>query len=467
MKVEGLVGDGKTVNTGAIQKAIDDCSKSGGGTVKVGEGRFVTGTIQLKDGVTLWLEKGAVLLGSTDIKDYKLLDSFTEGTGKKSGLFLVGAVEAKNVGIGGEGMIDGQGDSLQKQELEGQRMRPFLVRWVRCDGVKVSGVKLTKSAMWCMHISQSKHVGVDGVTIVNHGNGNNDGIDIDSSEAVKVTGCDIDSQDDAMCLKSTSAAICKNIVVSDCRLKSNCAAVKFGTESYGGFEDVTITKCAIRETRLGGIKILSVDGGNIKNVVLSDLTMDSVTVPIFLRLGSRLKTFQEADKGKSKETGTISGVTIRNVKVKDGKQAGVMISGVPGHEVGPGILLENIEMELAGGGKGTVSETTLPENEKAYPEIKMFGASIPGSAIWGRHVKGLTVKGLKVKTKEADLRATVVLDDAKEVVCSDVSLPGGNEISGLVQLANCQDVLLDKVKAEYAVRIFLSLLGGNTRAIRV
>ncbi len=141
----GAVGDGKTLNTTFIQKAIDECTKSGGGKVIFPAGIYLSGTIELKDNVTLHFNKDSRLLGSIDLEQYRNLDPFTEGLGIDVGWALLVAVDAKNIGIEGEGAIDGQGSKLKAEHIlkdtrpEGQRWgrRPFLVRIVRCTGVTV------------------------------------------------------------------------------------------------------------------------------------------------------------------------------------------------------------------------------------------------------------------------------------------------------------------------------------------
>ena len=160
----GAVGNAITLNTDAIQKAIDACYKSGGGKVIIPSGIFLTGTIALNDNITLQLKKGAVLLGSTDVNDYKNLDPFVDGLGISVGWALVVAVDKKNVGIEGEGIIDGQGSKLKAQQIltdtrsESQRWgrRPFLLRVVRCQNVSVTGVTLNYSAAWTSHYFQCR-----------------------------------------------------------------------------------------------------------------------------------------------------------------------------------------------------------------------------------------------------------------------------------------------------------------------
>ena len=150
VKKYGARGNGKKLDSPAIQKAIDACHKAGGGTVLVPAGTYLSATIVLKDNVTLHLEKDALILGTTDYKAYDNLDPFTEGLGIDVGWALLVAVDAKNVTLEGEGSIDGQGSALKERHIkvdtrpEGKRwgLRPFLLRLVRCEGVTVRDVTL-------------------------------------------------------------------------------------------------------------------------------------------------------------------------------------------------------------------------------------------------------------------------------------------------------------------------------------
>src|SRR4051812_33303925 len=202
----GAVGDGTTLNTPFIQKAIDECNSTGGGKVIFPQGKFLSGTLVLKDNVTLHFEKGSWLLGSTDINDYRNLDPFTEGLGIDVGWALVVAVDAHNVGIEGEGAIDGQGSQLKARHIiedtrpEGQRWgrRPFLLRIVRCTGVNVKDITLNSAAAWTSHYFQSTKVRIENVKIVSVGVAHNDGIGIDGCQDVKILNCDVVSGDDAL-----------------------------------------------------------------------------------------------------------------------------------------------------------------------------------------------------------------------------------------------------------------------------
>ena len=283
----GATGDGVTLDTAAIQKAIDQATTSGGGTVIVPTGKYLVGTILLKDNVTLHLDDGAELLGTADLSQYKNVDPFKDGLGAEVGFAMLAAVDVKKVAIEGKGVINGNGKAVAAAKSfkgEGWGFRPFLVVIVRCDGAKLSDVTLRDAGSWTTNLAQSKNVTLDHVTINSHVAPHNDGIDIDSCEHVTIKDCDIESGDDAICLKSTSAAVCRDITADRCKLKSNQGAIKLGTESYGGFEHVHISNCQIRDTRNGGIKILCVDGGVLSDVVVSDITMENVKTPIFVRL---------------------------------------------------------------------------------------------------------------------------------------------------------------------------------------
>ena len=417
----GAVGDGTTLDTAAIQQAIDTCNQKGGGTVLFPAGRYLSGSILLKDNVTLRLDAQAVLLGSTKIADYSTIEAFTDAIGMPRGHCFLGAVDAKNIGIEGAGTIEGQGKALLAGRAEADKnTRPFLVRLVRCTGVSLKEVHLQGSAAWTMHLFQCRDVTADDVTIFSHGLQNNDGFDIDSCDNIKITHCDVDSGDDALCIKATSPLPSRNIFATGCKLKSNCGAIKLGTESLGDFENIQVTHCQIRDTRLGGIKLFSMDGAHLQNVTISDITMDNVRLPIFLRLGSRLKTFRPGDKHR--ETGSIKNVIIKNIRAKSPEHTGILISGIPGHFIEE-VTLENIDLQLPGGGTKEDAKVLLAEKEASYPEIGMFGKQMPAYALVARHAKGLKIANLTVALTTPDARPAKYCLDVEGLEETNWKLP--------------------------------------------
>jgi polygalacturonase len=454
----GAHADGATVSTAIIQKAIDQCSSGGGGTVKIPAGRFVTGTILLKDNVTLHLDANAVLLGSTNIDDYSAPDKFRSGNGAEMGHCLIAAVAVKNVGLAGDGLIDGRGKELLAARPNGNSARPFLARFVHCNGVSVERVHLQQPAAWTMHFSQCSNVTATRVTIDSRGLANNDGMDIDSSEHVRIKNCNIISGDDSVCLKTTSLAPCRDIEITDCDLQSHWAAVKFGTESAADFRNITIARCRIHDTQGGGIKIFSVDGAHIENVTIADVTMKNVNFPLFIRLGARLKTFRAGDARQP--IGSIHGITVRNLRAEATSPIGVVISGIPGHNI-EAVTLENIDIELPGGGSAEAAQAVLEEKENAYPEITMFGKQFPASGLFARHVKTLNASAVRLAFAKSDLRPAIVLQDADTATLSGWTIPGNKAAESLVRLDSGRNIRIQDFTVAEKIGVFVRSTGGQ------
>ena len=369
VKKYGARGNGRRMDSPAIQKAIDACYKAGGGTVLVPAGTYLSATIVLKDNVTLHLEKDALILGTTDYKAYDNLDPFTEGLGIDVGWALLVAVDAKNVALEGEGAIDGQGSALKERHIkvdtrpEGQRwgLRPFLLRWVRCEGVRVEGVTLKYAGAWTSHYFQCRNVNIHNVTIRSFGVAHNDGINIDGCQHVRISNCDI------------------------------------------------------YDTKNGGIKLFSVDGAHLRNVEISDITMDEVRTPMLFRLGARLSVFRKQEDTQQL-IGVFENVTIRNVKAVAADKAqltppsGILITGIPGHYI-TNLTLENIHIRLLGTGTPEDALSQVPEAIDKYPEVKTFGPKIPAYGVWARHVKGLKLKNVTFELKNPDARPEIICED--------------------------------------------------------
>lgn len=425
VKKYGAKGNGKRIESPAIQKAIDACHKAGGGTVIVPKGTYLSATIQLKDNVTLHLEKDALILGTTDYKAYDNLDPFTEGLGIEVGRALLVAVDAHNIGLTGEGAIDGQGSALKERHIKEDTrpekdrwgLRPFLVRLVRCDGVNVNGVTLRYAGAWTSHYFHCRNVNISNVTIRSFGVAHNDGIDIDGCQHVRINHCDIISGDDALCFKTTSSKMaCSDIVVSDMLLKSNQSGIKMGTESMAPFENIRISNCKIYDTKNGGIKLFSVDGAHLRNVEISDITMDEVRTPMLFRLGARLNVFRKNEDTKQ-PVGSFENVTIRNVnaiaadKAQLDPPSGILITGIPGHYI-TNLTLENIHIRLLGTGTPEDALSKVPEAIDQYPEVKTFGPKIPAYGVWARHARGLKLKNVTFELKNPDARPEILCEDA-------------------------------------------------------
>ncbi len=415
------------VQTQCIQAAIDSCAAAGGGTVLVPTGKFTSGTLLLKSHVTLHLENGAVLFGSPNLEDYRTdTGMFVDAVDQKRGRCLVYAEGATSVAIEGKGTIDGNGSAYTR----GQHDRPFLVRFKRCEHVSMTGVTLRDSAGWVSHYFECDHVRIMGVTIHSHVNENNDGIDIDSCSNVQVLGCDIDTGDDAICIKSTGLKACENVVVTGCSIKSDWGALKLGTESVGDFRNIILSDCVIRETRGGGVKLISMDGCRMENVTVSNIVFDRVSGPIFLRLGRRLRSYYPGEKRDV--PGIMKNITLSNISGtvwEEGfalwgfnRRSGVLITGVPGHCI-ENLHMENIRLTFPGG--GTVEERErldVPEHEEHYPEFPIFHP-LPSYGFYVRHVNGVSFRNIQLETQTPDARPPIVFTDVKKIAIERLDAP--------------------------------------------
>jgi polygalacturonase len=244
----GAVGDGRTLNTKAIQQAIDTCSSAGGGTVLIAGGSFVTGTIYLKDHVTLHLAAGAVLLGSTHIADYAT-DTHKNAYANESHMdrCLIFARGARNIGITGQGTIDGRG-GREHFPNPGDEHRPMLIRFLECANLRVRDVTLVNPASWTSAWLYCEDIVVDGVRIHSRANWNGDGLDFDGCRDVRVSNCAFDTSDDSICLQASRPdRPCRDIVITNCIFVSQWAGVRIGLLSMGDFENVTVSNCVFRD----------------------------------------------------------------------------------------------------------------------------------------------------------------------------------------------------------------------------
>ena len=304
----GAIGDGKTINTSVIQATINACTTAGGGIILIPKGVFITGAIFLKQGVNLRIEKGGVLKGSTKQDDYPQIMTRWEGIERKWTSALLNIVDVNNIEITGEGTIDGSGtewpkiirqnsqqfqeftqatrDSLMKIPRLG---RPRLICFQNCKNINISNLKLRNQAVWCLHILYCKNVVVKNLNIrAEHTILSSDGIDIDSSSDVFISGCDIDVNDDCISIKSGKDENgllinrpSKNIMIEKCRFGYGHGGVALGSETSGGIRNVEIRNCVV-------------DSGN--------------WAPI------RFKT-------QPSRSGIVENITYRNIEIKDVRQA--------------------------------------------------------------------------------------------------------------------------------------------------
>ena len=456
------VGDGRAKDTGAIQKAIDAASAAGGGTVFVPNGVYLCGTIQLKDNVTLHLAEGATLLGSTSGDDYL---NFAASGFNRAPLALVLAQKARNIAITGRGKLNGQGGSFTlKDNAPG---RPFGIKLVECQDVLIADVCVQDAAAWVIHLLACERVVVRGVRVWSHANYNNDGLDIDGCTDVAVSQCHFDCQDDAICLKSTPARICENIVISDCITSSHCNLIKMGTSSSGGFRNVAITNCVLVAPRyskkvngadrgIGGINLELVDGGVMDRIAISNIAMDGITLPLFIRLGSRKRK-------DNQPASALRDVNISNVVATNLGVVGSSITGLPSQSV-ENVTLSNLLFSYEGGGTAEDAQRAVPERANAYPEGWMFG-TLPAWGLYCRHVKGLKLHNVKLLLTARDARHAIVFDDVEDLDLDGLDCAFSPGAAPLVKMTRTRAATIRGCRPQAPKGVFLKLEGQENAGI--
>ncbi len=455
----GAIGDGSTLNTAAIQRAIDTAQVAGGGKVIIPSGLFLTGSISLKSGVELHLEKDATLLGSTKFQHHQKVERFYQRA-------LIMARDQDDIAITGSGTIDGQGreaalltDSLFKAGILDMKyynqvelrprfyMRPMLIVLVGCNKVKISDVQLKNSASWVQHYDRCTNLTITGIRVESDAYWNNDGLDISDSKNVYVADCYINSADDGICLKSHYVdELLEDVVIENCTVRSSASAIKFGTKSEGGFRNVTIKNIKIFDTYRSAVAIESVDGGSLENIKIDSIEATNTGNALFIKLGHR-----EAER----QVGSLKNVSISNMKIVVAFERPdyayevrgpalpffhntfpSSITGMPGYKV-ENVTLENIEINYPGRGNKAMAYASIymldsiPENYADYPEFSMFG-ELPAWGLYIRHVAGLTMKNIKLSIRDPDYRPAIVIDKSQEINMEKLHIKGDNKTHNLI-----------------------------------
>lgn len=464
----GAKPDGTTLCTAAIQKAIERCAAEGGGTLRLSAGSWLTGTVFLRSGVTLQLDAGCTLFGSTNRVDYLHRRSDDPPDAAPVVHDLIVGEKLERIAIRGAGKIDGNGSVWRDPKGK----RPKAIMLSSCRDVLVEGIRIESTGSWAQHYRNCDRVTLRGLTVFNHATFNNDGLDVDSCRDVTITGCEIDSDDDALCLKSTSTLPCENVTISDCKVSSHCNGIKMGTESGGGFLNIKISRCAVSSPKrskviygnqrgLAGIALEIVDGGRMDRVSVSDIAIEGVSVPIFVRLGNRARIYKPATTKPG--VGTLQNVTLRNITARGCSTIGCSITGLPDHPV-RNVTLENIQLGFEGGeGKAALAKP-VQERPTSYPESKMFG-TLPAWGFYCRHARGLSFRNVQLRADRPDLRHAFVCDDVEDVTLDKLDAQFSAGAAPLIRLVQTKNFFLRGSRLNTPGGTLLSLEGNVTQGI--
>ena len=490
----GAKGDGKTLDTSAINKAIEAAAAGGGGTVNFPAGTYLSVSIHLRSNITLQLNPGATILAADPVpgkvsydlpepNEWDMYQDFGHSHWQNS---LIWGIGVENVSIIGPGLINGKG--LTRRSPRARRVnqpgdRPVTLggaagarpqsplgedddpKVMEGSGNKAISLKLSRNVLLRdFSILNGGHfallaTGVDNLTIDNvKVDTNRDGFDIDSCRNVRIMNCSVNSpNDDAIVLKSSYALgfarATENVTITNCLVsgydigsmldgtfKRNVkeapdrdgptGRIKFGTESNGGFKNITISNITFDHCR--GLALETVDGGLLEDVTITNITMRDVTnSPIFLRLGRRMRGPAGTAVGQLRRV-NISNVIAYNA---DARYASI-IAGIPDHQI-EDVKLSNIRIYYRGGGKKELADLQPPERETNYPEPSMFG-DVPAYGFYIRHAKGVSLSNVEISYLSDELRPAFVLDDVNGVTFNHVAAQRADGISMFV-LKNVSD----------------------------
>lgn len=411
---------GDALATKAIQAAIDAAAAKGGGTVRLGHGDYVSGTIDLRDNIRLDIAKGARLIGSLDLADWPervARRRTVQDTNMGMNQSLIFAEGCANIAVSGEGTIDGRGDHFHGQEgIHGTPGRPFMLRIIDCRQVHISGVQMKDSPCWMQNYLNCDDLLIENIRVENQANWNNDGCDIDGCRNVIVRGCTISSGDDSLCFKGAAQAPTQNVLVEDCTFLSSCNALKLGTDSQSVFRNVLV-----RRLTLGGVSAdmrhvkpvgcdsaISweiVDGGHAENILASDITILRARSPFFMRIDDRGRV----QPGQPKPpVGTLRRVVFERITGHDNGPRGSYFTGIPAKRI-EDVALRDIDISMLATDKPVTDEAAIPELYNEYPDAHMIDpiGHAPAYGLWARHIQGLTLINYKVTTTTPDPRPMI------------------------------------------------------------
>jgi polygalacturonase len=456
----GAVANGETLATPAINKAIEAAAAAGGGTVYFPAGTFLSGSIHLKSNVALFLDQGATILASSDPAAYDKAepnqwDKFQDYGHSHFRNALIWGENLENISILGPGRIWGKGLIRNAGPRRGGN-RPGggdepdgagnafpgdkAISLKLCHNVAIKDVSILMGGWFAILANGVDNFTIDNVKI----DTNRDGMDIINCRNVRIANASVNSPfDDGICLKSDYALgiprSVENVTITNSQVSGYdvgtfldgtfqrkvvygrnhndgpTGRVKFGTESNGGFKNITISNIVFDYCR--GLALETVDGALLENVSISNVTMrDIVNAPIFLRLGARMRAPEGTPVGALRRV-NLSNFVVYNA---DPRYASI-ISGIPDHDI-EDVRLSNIRIYYQGGGTKEQAALTPAEMEKAYPEPRMFG-DMPAYGFFVRHVNGLKMNDVEIGCLKDDLRPALVLENVNNAEFDNLTAP--------------------------------------------
>ena len=475
----GAIGDGTTLDSKAINRAIDTIASKGGGTLTFPAGVYLSGSIRLKSNITLYLDQGSIIEASPNVSDYdrpepnqwKQYQDYGHSHWHNS---LIWGDSIHNVSILGPGLIYGKGLTRDR----GSDKLPIelgnkSIAIVNSNHITIRDISILHGGHFGILLSGVENATIDNLMI----DTNCDGMDIDCCSNVRITDCSVNSPwDDAIVLKTSYCLgypkATENVTISGCYVTGGfqegtlldgshkkyseghpvgyppdpMGRIKLGTESNGDFKNIVINNC-IFETCYG-LALESVDGSNLEDITVSNITMRNLSsAAIFLRLGSRMRAPGTLEVGTIKRA-SISNIVAYNIDSTFGSL--ISISGIPGHKI-ENIKLNNILAYYKGGGRKDLALISPPEKEKKYPEPGMYG-TLPSWGFFIRHVNDIEVNNVAIHYIQKDERPAFYLNDVQQADFNHVKWPATKR-SYNFQLKNVTDLSLHNCRPLHDINI--------------
>ncbi|MDE6194030.1 MAG: right-handed parallel beta-helix repeat-containing protein [Muribaculaceae bacterium] len=462
----GAKGDGKTLDSPAINAAIEAAVAEGGGQVFLPAGTFLSGSIRLKSNIELHLSPGCVLLAApAEMKAYDESEEWGDFPQYQDGghtFFhnsLIWAEGQENISITGSGMIDGEGLTKKDTERAGNLQGGSIgtgdkaIALKQCRRVTLRDFTVYRGGHFAVIMTGCDLSTLDNLTI----DTNRDGIDIDCCKYMTVTNCKVNTpHDDAIVLKSSYAlkkpVLCEHIAVTNCNVtgykcgtlldgtyqpeKVNwvCGRFKLGTESNGGYRNITLSNSTFNYS--SGLAFEEVDQGIMENITVSNITMSHVHhYPIYITTGCRNRGPKEVTRRSSARD-----IQISNVVADDcDSLCSIIVTGMPDEPV-RNVWLNNIRLHFQGGGAKELVNKEYREQGTNYPEPK-FAGQTPAYGLYARHVVGLNADNLTFTYDRPEFRPAVVLDDVRNSIIRNIDAPTEPGVEKIVMF-NCENIEL-------------------------